>query len=344
MVQTRSSPPCAGRAAGQLRLLGVAVLALAGAAAAVPGEAAPSTLESTRARLEAQQARERALSGRLAEYSTLIGRLGGDIAVLQGRQRVLESRLAAAQAELARVQRALRRERARLAALRARLAYSRAVLARRLVEVYEAGKPDLVTVVLTSRGWVDLLERSEFMRRINEQDRAVIIRVRAARDAVQRTADRLAVLEAREQQITDAILDQRNQVVSTRLALDRRLAGFTQARAEARSALRATTTSRIRLESRLQALEARYPDAGSLGASGGWAIPWSIVNCESGGRNTGPNQVGASGYYQIIPSTWRGAGGRGPAAHLAPKSEQDRIAHKLWNHGRGASNWVCAGR
>jgi hypothetical protein len=67
------------------------------------------------------------------------------------------------------------------------------------------------------------------------------------------------------------------------------------------------------------------------------------VLCESGGQNLTPNSAGASGYYQILPSTWSGAGGTGPAAYLAPKSEQDRIASILWNNGAGASNWVCSG-
>jgi hypothetical protein len=65
------------------------------------------------------------------------------------------------------------------------------------------------------------------------------------------------------------------------------------------------------------------------------------VNCESGGQNLPPNSAGASGYYQIISSTWRGAGGSGPAAYLASKAEQDRVAARLWNGGAGASNWDC---
>ena len=53
--------------------------------------------------------------------------------------------------------------------------------------------------------------------------------------------------------------------------------------------------------------------------------------------------AGASGYYQIIPGTWRLFGGTGPAAYLAPKAEQDAVAARIWNGGAGASNWVCAG-
>jgi septal ring factor EnvC (AmiA/AmiB activator) len=81
---------------------------------------------------------------------------------------------------------------------------------------------------------------------------------------------------------------------------------------------------------------------GGLDATDGWAIPYAIVLCESGGQNLPPNGSGASGYYQIEAATWKGAGGSGPAAYLAPKSEQDAIAAKLWNGGKGASNWTCA--
>jgi hypothetical protein len=80
-----------------------------------------------------------------------------------------------------------------------------------------------------------------------------------------------------------------------------------------------------------------------LGASGGWAIPYAIVLCESGGQNLPPNSAGASGYYQIMPATWKLYGGSGSAAYLASKSEQDAVASRIWNGGAGASNWVCAG-
>jgi hypothetical protein len=112
-------------------------------------------------------------------------------------------------------------------------------------------------------------------------------------------------------------------------------------------ALRAVSARRGKLESRLAALQAAQArlgaHAGALDALAGWAIPWSIVRCESGGRNWPPNSAGASGYYQIIPSTWRAFGGKGPAAYLAPKAEQDRVAAAIYRNGAGAGNWVCAG-
>jgi hypothetical protein len=93
-----------------------------------------------------------------------------------------------------------------------------------------------------------------------------------------------------------------------------------------------------------QSSSAPYASSGpALGPSGGWAIPYQIVLCESGGQNLPPNSAGASGYYQILPGTWRMFGGTGPAAYLASKAEQDAVASRIWNGGAGASNWVCAG-
>jgi len=68
-----------------------------------------------------------------------------------------------------------------------------------------------------------------------------------------------------------------------------------------------------------------YPGGGSC-----WAIPYSIVLCESGGRDVSNSQgSGATGYYQLM------SGGGGS------RSEQDQAAARLWNGGRGRSNWVC---
>jgi membrane-bound lytic murein transglycosylase B len=65
------------------------------------------------------------------------------------------------------------------------------------------------------------------------------------------------------------------------------------------------------------------------------------VQCESGGQNLPPNWAGASGYYQIIPGTWRMYGGSGRHAYQASKSQQDAVATRIWNGGKGASNWDC---
>ncbi|HEY4830033.1 MAG TPA: transglycosylase family protein, partial [Solirubrobacteraceae bacterium] len=84
------------------------------------------------------------------------------------------------------------------------------------------------------------------------------------------------------------------------------------------------------------------PDGPSYGAGGGWSIPYSVVNCESGGQDLTPNGAGASGYYQFMPGTWNDYGGYSQA-YQAPKSLQDQRAAQVWNGGAGSSNWVCSG-
>lgn len=81
------------------------------------------------------------------------------------------------------------------------------------------------------------------------------------------------------------------------------------------------------------------PRVGAPGA-GGWAIPEAIVMCESHGQNLAPNGATASGYYQILDSTWTANGGHGSSAYLAPKAEQDRVAANIWASG-GPGQWVC---
>lgn len=68
----------------------------------------------------------------------------------------------------------------------------------------------------------------------------------------------------------------------------------------------------------------------------GWAIPEYIVACETGGTFswTAYNASGASGPYQIMPE-WFG----GELAMNQSHAAQHAMAAKIWNGGKGASNW-----
>lgn len=76
-------------------------------------------------------------------------------------------------------------------------------------------------------------------------------------------------------------------------------------------------------------------------ASSGYAIPYDIVMCESGGDYTAHNPTSsASGAYQITDGTWGGYGGYASAAD-APPAVQDERAAQIWAGGAGRGNWVC---
>jgi hypothetical protein len=160
--------------------------------------------------------------------------------------------LDAKRAELETVRADLRSERARLVRLQRRLRQARAVLSTRLVEIFKADKPDILTVVLGSTDFADLLERTEFIRRISDQDRQVILVVRDAKADATSTEARLSKLETRQQQITATVQSRRDQIAAVKNELVGTRVGYAKTRAgkTAASARCATTGTRCRRTSR----------------------------------------------------------------------------------------------
>src|SRR3954454_19736454 len=246
----------------RLRLLvGVALLPLA-LFACVPlvSSGAPkhlgSKIERKKDQIAWRKGRERVLSSDVAGYTRRINALQSDITVLETRQVRLQANLDRKRAELARIQEDLRRERLRLARLRARLAEARVALSKRLVDLYKADQPDVVTVVLESNGFADLLERTEFMQRVSHQDARIIgIVVRAKREATA-TAKRLDKLEKRAKVVADQIAGEVDQVAAVKGQLVERRGRYAEARADKSTLLAKTRDDRHSLEGDLRALEA----------------------------------------------------------------------------------------
>lgn len=90
-----------------------------------------------------------------------------------------------------------------------------------------------------------------------------------------------------------------------------------------RSALRTTTT--VEAEEERGGLE-----------YGEWAIPRYIVGCETGWTfswDSYNSSSGAAGPYQLMPEHF------GDDARNHSHQEQHNMATRLWDGGRGASNW-----
>ncbi|MBJ7522149.1 MAG: hypothetical protein JHC84_20780, partial [Solirubrobacteraceae bacterium] len=121
-------------------------------------------IDRARSKVGKKKGAERSLSVDIQSYSRRIVRLQGKIDVLASRQATLQADLDRKQAELEQLRGDLRDERARLTRLKARLKVARRTLSSRLVEMYKATEPDVITVVLNSDGFADLLERTEFIR------------------------------------------------------------------------------------------------------------------------------------------------------------------------------------
>jgi septal ring factor EnvC (AmiA/AmiB activator) len=343
----------------------LAVLAVATSATS----AASSSLGQLHSQLGAQQARQQSLTASISSLNHLITSLDSQISLVENREAALSTELANDRAKLARVQRQLTQERARLVMLRHRLAIARVRLSRQLVGSYESSKPDLVSVVLNARGFADLLEQIDFLGRAEHAQQSVISATRTAKAQADDAARRLAQLQRTDTQITQVTEIRVRAVAGMNALLHSKQGALQSARAAQQSALAASRMRGAQLSTQIKHVEAQQAAAeaaarraaqapapaspanplgptggsGGSGGSGGWAIPYAIVLCESGGQNVPPNSAGASGYYQIIPSTWKLFGGTGPAAYLASKAEQDAVASRIWRGGAGASNWVCAG-
>ena len=325
--------------------LAVALTAVLGLALALAGPARPS-VGSLQQGIAADRAREQNLAAAAGSVTALIDRVGAQLTILSGRVSAIEDQLAAERARLAELTTQLAAERHLSVRLRARLQRDQLQLGQWLLADYEHGRPDAITVIFDARGFSDLLERLDFLRRLSDEEGQITTDTRAARVAAVASVARLHRLSVAQAQATSATAAESAALQSVQSALAQRQAALAQARALDLAQLRSTRGARAQLEGRLRtelAALAAPPTTSTAPSGASFVIPWAIVQCESGGQNLPPNSAGASGYYQIIPSTWRGEGGSGPAAYLAPKAEQDQIAAKLWNGGAGAGNWVCAG-
>jgi peptidoglycan hydrolase CwlO-like protein len=324
----------------RLGLLALACVALVAVLAPAGDAQDTGTLQRD---IAAKQEREARLGSQAERLGRLERRAAAQLALLQRRLNEAQSELDRARQRLAQTQTDLRAERARALRLRLRLADARKTLASLLIERYQGGTPDLVTVVLNADGFADLLERVTFLKRVQDRDTAIIDTVRDARAEAKTETRRLARLERVRRVVSFRVQQRRNQIASVTQAMQQRRAALAQARAARLALKHATAASRRRAQKTLnKLLEQQRRALYSPGPGGPWAIPWPIVQCESGGQNVPPNWAGASGYYQFMPATWRALGGSTPHAYLASKAEQDRLAAKLWNGGRGARNWDCA--
>ncbi|MGH2947082.1 MAG: murein hydrolase activator EnvC family protein [Solirubrobacteraceae bacterium] len=212
-------------------------------------------IDRTRDKIQWRRGRERVLTTEVSAYTRRIGGLQSEITTLQGRQVRLQASLDAKRIELARIQERLRQERARLARLRARLAEAKVALADRLVELYKADKPDLVTVVLEADGFADLLSRTEFMQRVSSQDARIVARVRDAKAEATATAERLDRLEKRAEEVAEAIEVEVQEVAAVKGQLVERRDRYAEARAGKAELLANTRADRHELEDHVHALE-----------------------------------------------------------------------------------------
>jgi peptidoglycan hydrolase CwlO-like protein len=173
-------------------------------------------MDVVRSKIRQKKAKEGVLTSTITNYDHKIQGLQGEIRGLQDRQNRIQVSLDAKRAELFATQNKLEKAKDRLAQLKVYLAQAQKVLGQRLVQMYKDGEPDALTVVLESNGFADLLERTQFLDRITNQDNQIITRVRRLKAETTHQTNELAALQKQQKAAAIAIEARRNQVAAVK--------------------------------------------------------------------------------------------------------------------------------
>ncbi|HEX6228637.1 MAG TPA: peptidoglycan DD-metalloendopeptidase family protein [Solirubrobacterales bacterium] len=230
MFKTRPAPAALLAAAAAL----VALLLFSTAA---PAEDLHSKLEEKEAKLSKVRERQGVLTTTISRYRKRIERLTDEVAALRTAEAEVRVRLRAKQAELDKAVAQLRVARKHLAVVRARLKRALVALRQHLVAMYEAGTPDILSVIVDSDGYDDLIDRTEYLNRIHGLDEAVVGRVRDLRDQVKRTVIRLKSAKLRIEAARDAIAAEQRALADARAAVQARQAKLVAVRRSREAAL-----------------------------------------------------------------------------------------------------------
>jgi murein DD-endopeptidase MepM/ murein hydrolase activator NlpD len=252
----------------------------------MPGLSEPlnKRIDKARQKVAAKKHKEGVLTSDISNYNNKIRGLQGDIRSLQDRQNRLQGQLNQKRGELQRVQNELQIARDRLVRLKTRLNFAEGVLSKRLVEIYKSDDPDLVTVVLESHGFADLLERSSYMKRISDQDHQIITRVRDLKKQAVVQTKRLGQLEQQAQAAADAIAARRNDIAESKNRLVTSRVSLQHARDGRKTILTRVRSSRHRIEEDLSSMQAQQARIQSQlrGGGGGGSTPAGPIKRGSG--------------------------------------------------------------
>ena len=304
----------------------LAVIVPVGAAIALSTGSSSGDLSS---QISANKSAAAALRTEIARDSARIRATTGGLNEARARLAGLQHDLDAREDQLRSVQTALVAARDRLVYLENRMHQATQALAANLVADYEGSRPDLVSVILNSHGFSDLLDQVSFMQRIGRQDAQIVADTRAARADVSREANRLVTLEQRDRVLTGQILAQRNHVAALQAALQTQQLSALGARSRASSKLSDVNGRLHTLEAKLAAEAAAAARAAATQSSG-----------TTGSTQVGGLAINTGGMVQPPPGA--------PAAVAQVIAAGNAIATLpyVWGGGHGsfhASGYDCSG-
>ena len=226
-------------------------------AARAPAEGVQSKLDAKQNQLDKVLQHKGVLTTTISHYSDRIGNLEGQVAALRNREAAVQRKLDGKQAQLDRAMAELKREKAHLLVVRAHLKRALVGLRQRLVSMYESGTPDVITVLLNSKGWSDLVTRTEYMNRLQNQDQLLVGRVRELRNETRAVVDRLRAAKDRIKAARDAIAVHKQELVRTRSSIEAHQSKLESARGKREDALAKITAHEHELDGDVADLQAK---------------------------------------------------------------------------------------
>ena len=257
----------------QLPLIAAAILLIAGLLAAIPvTSSANPNLDQLNNQLSQQQSEQQNLQNAISNLDGLINGLDSQISLVESRESAVRAQLATDRAQLAATRKALAKERRLVALLKARLARARTLLANQLISNYEGNQPDVVGVVLDSRGFNELLENLRYLHDAEHQQQSLISITTAAKQAADTAEARLAKLEATRKRITDAAAEEAHALANMDALLHSKEAALQSARSAKESALAASKSRGAALQSQINQIQAQQAAARTGGAERGQRV------------------------------------------------------------------------
>jgi len=264
----------------------VSACVLAGGSAS--GQSLQQKLNSTQNKLSHVRSHAGVLTNRISHESAQLQSLTSQVAALRNQVAQVAAELEQKQAELEQAQ-------ARLTKLKRRLRAGIRILEQRLVSIYESNQPDLITVILQSHGFDDLIARTQYEQNLQDQDNQIVGRVRDLRDQLQITVN--TVRSAR-----DEIAAHKQELEATRAKLKQRTTELATARRQQHDSLVQVRKQQSDLEGNLSSISQQIAQqlassAGALPAGpvrgGGHGLIWPVNGPITSGY--GPRNIG-NGY------------------------------------------------
>jgi septal ring factor EnvC (AmiA/AmiB activator) len=236
--------------------------------ASAPAKTLREKLDATQGKLSDVRESQSALAATIAEQNQAIDSMLGEVSQLRQQQVALESELADKQGELDGATAELEAEKRHLEQIRERLQRALDVLRDRLVAIYEAGSPDVLSVVLESKTWSQAGVRAEYLSRVQDYDDAVASRVKGLRDEAKAAVKRMAAIRLQLKEARDAIAVKEREAADARAEAAARFADLKDAQAQRQEQLDELQSRESALSDNLASISEQLTASGAPAPAG----------------------------------------------------------------------------